>query len=53
MPVPRFGGLGVRVSGVADGVGAHDGGPPKAFHWKNGYHAAEHALVAMITTAGR
>ncbi|MEZ4364611.1 MAG: hypothetical protein R3B48_30830 [Kofleriaceae bacterium] len=29
-----------------------DGGPPKAFHWKNGYHAAEHALVAMITTAG-
>jgi mannose/cellobiose epimerase-like protein (N-acyl-D-glucosamine 2-epimerase family) len=29
-----------------------DGGPPKAFHWKNGYHGAEHALVALITTAG-
>lgn len=28
------------------------GGPPKAFHWKSGYHAAEHALVAIITTAG-
>ncbi|HET9619829.1 MAG TPA: hypothetical protein VFP84_00585 [Kofleriaceae bacterium] len=28
------------------------GGPLKVFHWKNGYHAAEHALVAMITTAG-
>ncbi len=28
------------------------GGPPKAFHWKNGYHGAEHALVALITTAG-
>jgi mannose/cellobiose epimerase-like protein (N-acyl-D-glucosamine 2-epimerase family) len=28
------------------------GGPLKAFHWKNGYHAAEHALVALITTAG-
>lgn len=28
------------------------GGPPKAFHWKNGYHAAEHALVALLTTAG-
>lgn len=28
------------------------GGPPKAFHWKSGYHAAEHALVALITTAG-
>jgi mannose/cellobiose epimerase-like protein (N-acyl-D-glucosamine 2-epimerase family) len=26
--------------------------PPKAFHWKNGYHSMEHALVAMITTAG-
>lgn len=26
--------------------------PPKVFHWKNGYHAMEHALVAMITTAG-
>lgn len=25
--------------------------PPKVFHWKNGYHAMEHALVAMITTA--
>ena len=29
-----------------------DGGPVKAFHWKNGYHGAEHALVALITTAG-
>jgi hypothetical protein len=29
-----------------------DGGGPKAFHWKNGYHGAEHALVALITTAG-
>lgn len=28
------------------------GGPPKAFHWKSGYHAAEHALVSLITTAG-
>ncbi|HMG24252.1 MAG TPA: hypothetical protein VK607_23115 [Kofleriaceae bacterium] len=28
------------------------GGPPKVFHWKNGYHVMEHALVAMITTAG-
>lgn len=28
------------------------GGPPKAFHWKSGYHAAEHALIAIITTAG-
>lgn len=26
--------------------------PPKAFHWKNGYHSMEHALIAMITTAG-
>jgi mannose/cellobiose epimerase-like protein (N-acyl-D-glucosamine 2-epimerase family) len=28
--------------------------PPRAkiFHWKNGYHVMEHALVAMITTAG-
>lgn len=26
--------------------------PPKIFHWKNGYHAMEHALVALITTAG-
>lgn len=26
--------------------------PLKAFHWKNGYHQAEHALVALITTAG-
>jgi mannose/cellobiose epimerase-like protein (N-acyl-D-glucosamine 2-epimerase family) len=25
--------------------------PPKLFHWKNGYHAMEHALVALITTA--
>lgn len=24
----------------------------KAFHWKSGYHEAEHALVALITTAG-
>ena len=29
-----------------------DGGPLKAFHWKNGYHSTEHALVALITTAG-
>jgi len=28
------------------------GGPPKVFHWKNGYHVMEHALVALITTAG-
>lgn len=28
-----------------------EGGPLKAFHWKNGYHQAEHALVALITTA--
>ncbi|HEX2688756.1 MAG TPA: hypothetical protein VHN14_19170 [Kofleriaceae bacterium] len=26
--------------------------PLKTFHWKNGYHAMEHALVALITTAG-
>ena len=26
--------------------------PAKLHHWKNGYHAMEHALVAMITTAG-
>lgn len=26
--------------------------PLKIFHWKNGYHTMEHALVAMITTAG-
>jgi mannose/cellobiose epimerase-like protein (N-acyl-D-glucosamine 2-epimerase family) len=26
--------------------------PAKLFHWKNGYHSMEHALVAMITTAG-
>jgi mannose/cellobiose epimerase-like protein (N-acyl-D-glucosamine 2-epimerase family) len=26
--------------------------PLKIFHWKNGYHAMEHALVALITTAG-
>jgi mannose/cellobiose epimerase-like protein (N-acyl-D-glucosamine 2-epimerase family) len=26
--------------------------PAKIFHWKNGYHVMEHALVAMITTAG-
>jgi mannose/cellobiose epimerase-like protein (N-acyl-D-glucosamine 2-epimerase family) len=25
---------------------------PKIFHWKNGYHVMEHALVALITTAG-
>lgn len=25
---------------------------PKAFHWKNGYHSTEHALVALLTTAG-
>jgi mannose/cellobiose epimerase-like protein (N-acyl-D-glucosamine 2-epimerase family) len=31
---------------------ASGGGGPKAFHWKNGYHGAEHALVALITTAG-
>jgi mannose/cellobiose epimerase-like protein (N-acyl-D-glucosamine 2-epimerase family) len=29
-----------------------DGGPLKVFHWKNGYHQTEHALVALITTAG-
>jgi len=29
-----------------------EGGPPKIHHWKNGYHVMEHALVAMITTAG-
>jgi mannose/cellobiose epimerase-like protein (N-acyl-D-glucosamine 2-epimerase family) len=28
-----------------------DGGPPKLFHWKNGYHSLEHVLVSMITTA--
>ena len=26
--------------------------PLKLFHWKNGYHEMEHALVALITTAG-
>jgi len=26
--------------------------PPKIFSWKNGYHQMEHALVALITTAG-
>jgi mannose/cellobiose epimerase-like protein (N-acyl-D-glucosamine 2-epimerase family) len=26
--------------------------PAKVHHWKNGYHVMEHALVAMITTAG-
>jgi mannose/cellobiose epimerase-like protein (N-acyl-D-glucosamine 2-epimerase family) len=26
--------------------------PLKIFHWKNGYHEMEHALVALITTAG-
>lgn len=26
--------------------------PAKVFHWKNGYHSMEHALVALITTAG-
>ena len=26
--------------------------PLKIFHWKNGYHDMEHALVALITTAG-
>ncbi|MEM9494229.1 MAG: hypothetical protein AAGC55_34100, partial [Myxococcota bacterium] len=25
--------------------------PVKVFHWKSGYHAAEHALIALITTA--
>jgi mannose/cellobiose epimerase-like protein (N-acyl-D-glucosamine 2-epimerase family) len=29
-----------------------DHAPPKIFHWKNGYHSMEHALVALITTAG-
>ncbi|HEX4422357.1 MAG TPA: AGE family epimerase/isomerase [Kofleriaceae bacterium] len=29
-----------------------DHGPLKIFHWKNGYHDMEHALVALITTAG-
>lgn len=29
-----------------------EGGPLKASHWKNGYHGAEHALIALITTAG-
>jgi mannose/cellobiose epimerase-like protein (N-acyl-D-glucosamine 2-epimerase family) len=28
------------------------GGPLKAFQWKNGYHGAEHALIALVTTAG-
>ncbi|HEY0190434.1 MAG TPA: hypothetical protein VGC42_04880 [Kofleriaceae bacterium] len=28
------------------------GGPLKIFHWKNGYHVMEHAMVSMITTAG-
>lgn len=28
------------------------GGPLKQFHWKNGYHQSEHALVSLITTAG-
>lgn len=27
------------------------GAPLKAFHWKSGYHQAEHALIALITTA--
>lgn len=26
--------------------------PLKQFHWKNGYHELEHALVAVITAAG-
>ncbi len=26
--------------------------PLKVFHWKSGYHEMEHALVALITTAG-
>jgi mannose/cellobiose epimerase-like protein (N-acyl-D-glucosamine 2-epimerase family) len=26
--------------------------PAKIFHWKNGYHVMEHAMVSMITTAG-
>jgi mannose/cellobiose epimerase-like protein (N-acyl-D-glucosamine 2-epimerase family) len=26
--------------------------PAKLFHWKNGYHSLEHALIALITTAG-
>jgi mannose/cellobiose epimerase-like protein (N-acyl-D-glucosamine 2-epimerase family) len=26
--------------------------PAKLFHWKNGYHPMEHALVGLITTAG-
>jgi mannose/cellobiose epimerase-like protein (N-acyl-D-glucosamine 2-epimerase family) len=26
--------------------------PAKLFHWKNGYHSLEHALVSLITTAG-
>jgi len=26
--------------------------PAKLHHWKNGYHSTEHALVALITTAG-
>jgi mannose/cellobiose epimerase-like protein (N-acyl-D-glucosamine 2-epimerase family) len=29
-----------------------DAQPLKIFHWKNGYHVMEHALVALITTAG-
>lgn len=29
-----------------------EGGPLKAHHWKNGYHGTEHALIALITTAG-
>ena len=29
-----------------------EGGPLKVFHWKSGYHTMEHALVALITTAG-
>lgn len=31
--------------------GVQRGKPLKVFHWKNGYHSAEHALVALITTA--
>ena len=26
--------------------------PLKIFHWKSGYHSMEHALVALLTTAG-
>ncbi|HEU4726316.1 MAG TPA: hypothetical protein VFT22_00435 [Kofleriaceae bacterium] len=29
-----------------------DSQPLKVFHWKSGYHTMEHALVALITTAG-